>query len=50
MHPVVQLLNAIPGFQGSVQNYTRDSLPKLIAGGHTWVPDFIREMTAAGWL
>ena len=53
MDPVTQALNSIPGFQGSVTQLNRTNLETLRANGYGdawWIPDFIRDMTAAGWL
>lgn len=53
MDPVTQLLNSIPGFQGSMQNMNRETLATLQNNGYGdvwWLPDFITQQTAAGWL
>ncbi|MGF0131136.1 hypothetical protein ACQREA_14460 [Dietzia cinnamea] len=49
----MQFLNSIPGFLGSVQNFSRDQFARLEANGmadQPWVADGIRTLTDAGWL
>ncbi|MBM7232140.1 MULTISPECIES: hypothetical protein [Dietzia] len=53
MDAVTQFLNSIPGFQGSMQTLNRNNLAVLQANGMGdawWIPGFIAEQQAAGWL
>lgn len=53
MDPILQFLNSIPGFQGSVQNFNRDNFARIHANGfgnEPWVEEYIRTLTDAGWL
>jgi len=53
MDPIAQFLNSIPGFQGSMQNMNRISMAnfeKFGAEGVSWLPEFIAQQGAMGWL
>lgn len=53
MDPVAQFLNSIPGFQGSMQNMNRISMAnieKFGPDGVWWLPEFISQQEAMGWL
>lgn len=53
MDPTAQFLISIPGFQGSMQNMNHISMAnfeKFGADGAWWLPEFISQQEAMGWL
>ena len=53
MDPAAQFLNSIPGFQGSMQKMNRISMANFEKFGTEdvgWLPEFIAQQEAMGWL
>lgn len=53
MDPITQFMLSIPGLSGSMQQMNRRALDTLEANGQgnqPWIPDFIAQQQALGWL